>query len=836
MKHMPLSRLCGLGLRQLLRDLRASEVRVLFFALLVAVAASTAIGYFGARLNGAMQLRASEFLGADLVLQGSAPAREQQISAGKALGLRHAQVVEFTSVVGGDNGIQLSSIKAADAAYPLRGQVRSAAAPYAAQETPGGGPAPGEAWVEPRLLAALGLKVGDSIDVGMKTLRMSRVLTYEPDRANNFYSLTPRVMMNLADLPATGVIQPGSRVSYRDLWRGDTPALAQYRQGLEGTLAANQRLLDTRDGNRQIGGALGKAERYLNMASLVAVLLAGVAVALSASRYAARRLDASALLRCLGLSRHQALGLYCLQLAMLGVVAAAAGALLGWLAQLGLFRLLQGLLPNEVPGGGVVPALAGIATGLVALAGFALPPLAALGQVPPLRVLRRDLLPVPPSSWLVYGAALLALGLIMWRLSLDLLLTFALLGGGLVAALLLGGLLLLGLQSLRKALAGAPLAWRLGLGQLLRHPTAAAGQALAFGLILLAMALVALLRAELLDTWQAQLPKDAPNHFALNILPEERDPFAQRLREVNASSAPLYPVTPGRLTQINDKPVQQIVSKDSAGERAVQRDLSLTWAGELPAGNQLVAGTWWQALPSDAEVPGVSVEAQLAGSLNVQLGDLLTFDIGGEQRQARVTSLRSVHWDSFQPNFYMIFQPGTLQGLPTTYLTSFYLAPGHDLDVVALSRAFPAVTILQVDALLDQLRGILAQVTLAVEYVLLFVLAAGLAVLFAGLQATLDERVRQGALLRALGAARPLLVKARRIEFGLLGAASGALAALGCELITLVLYRYAFDLQWSPHPWLLVLPVVGAMLVGGAGVLGTRRALNASPLAVLREG
>jgi len=400
---------------------------------------------------------------------------------------------------------------------------------------------------------------------------------------------------------------------------------------------------------------------------------------------------------------------------------------------------------------------------------------------------------------------------------------------------LLGGLLLLGLRSLRQLLAGAPLTWRLGLGQLLRHPMAAAGQALAFGLILLAMALVALLRAELLDTWQAQLPKDAPNHFALNILPDDREPFAQRLHQVNATSAPLYPVTPGRLVQINEQPVQQIVSKDSAGERAVQRDLSLTWAAELPEGNALTAGSWWQALPADNEIPGVSVEAELASSLKLHMGDLLTFDIGGQQRQARVSSLRSVHWDSFQPNFYMIFQPGTLQGLPTTYLTSFYLAPGHDLDVVALSRAFPAVTILQVDALLDQLRSILAQVTLAVEYVLLFVLAAGLAVLFAGLQATLDERIRQGALLRALGAARPLLVKARRIEFGLLGAASGLLAAVGCELITLVLYRYAFDLQWSPHPWLLVLPLIGAALVGGAGVFGTRRALNARPLAVLRD-
>jgi putative ABC transport system permease protein len=834
MTRLPFLRLCALALRQLWRDARASEVRVLFFALLVAVAASTAIGYFGARLNGAMQLRASEFLGADLVLQGSSPARQEQIDAGTALGLRHARVVEFTSVVGGDSGIQLSSIKAADTAYPLRGKLRSAAVPYA-QEAPGGGPAAGEVWVEPRLLAALGLSIGDSIDVGMKRLRMTRVLTYEPDRANNFYSLTPRVLMNLDDLQSTGVIQPGSRVSYRELWRGEPQTLSQYRQAIDKDLAANQRLLDTRDGNRQIGGALGKAERYLNMASLVAVLLAGVAVALSASRYAARRLDASALLRCLGLSRRQALGLYCVQLATLGLVAAVVGALVGWLAQLGLFRLLHGLMPSVIPPGGITPALAGIGTGLVALAGFALPPLAALGRVPPLRVLRRDLLPVPPSSWLVYGAALFALGLIMWRLSLDLLLTFALLGGGLIAALLLGGLLLLGLRSLRRLLAGAPLTWRLGLGQLLRHPLAAAGQALAFGLILLAMGLVALLRAELLDTWQAQLPKDAPNHFALNILPDERDAFIQHLREVNATSAPLYPVIPGRLTHINDEPVRQLVSKESTGERAVQRDLSLTWAAELPQGNALTSGDWWQPTPASDGIPGVSVEAELAASLHLKLGDLLNFDIGGQQRQARVSSLRSVHWDSFQPNFYMIFQPGTLQGLPTTYLTSFYLAAGHDQEVVALSRAFPAATILQVDALLEQLRSILAQVTLAVEYVLLFVLAAGLAVLFAGLQATLDERIHQGALLRALGAPRPLLVRTRRIEFGLLGAASGVLAALGCELISWALYRYAFDLPWSPHPWLLALPLVGALLVAGAGVFGTRRALNASPLAVLRD-
>ncbi len=832
MKRVPISRLASLALRQLLRDARAGELRVLFFALLIAVAASTAIGFFGARLNDAMLLRATEFLGADLVLRGSAPATEEQIEAGKRLQLDHARVVEFSSVIATDDDLQLASVKAADSLYPLRGELRSAAAPYQPEQITAG-PQPGEAWAEARLFAALELQIGDLIEVGNKPLKLSRVLTYEPDRVGDFYSLTPRVLMHLDDLQATGVVQPGSRVSYRELWRGPAAQLQAYQEAVEADIQAHQRIETAKDGNRQIGGALGRAERYLNLASLAAVLLAGVAVALSATRFASRRFDASALLRCLGLSRREALMLYTLQLAYLGALASVVGALLGWSAQHGLFFLLRDLLVNEIPPATLWPALAGIATGLVALVGFALPPLAALGRVPPLRVLRRDMLPVPPSSWLVYGAAIVALGLIMWRLSLDLKITLALLGGGLVATLVLGGLLLLSLQGLRRLLSGASLPWRLGLGQLLRHPLAAAGQSLAFGLILLAMALIALLRGELLDTWQEQLPADAPNHFVLNVLPEDSAAFGERIAILSDHSAPLYPVVPGRLVAINGEPVRQIVSKESQGERAIRRDLSLTWAQELPADNRLTAGQWWSDEPG--ELPGVSVEAELAQSLVVKIGDRLSFTVGGITRDVSVTSLREVNWDSFQPNFYMIFEPDTLQDVPATYMTSFHLPAGKDRELVQLARDFPSATILQVEALLGQLRSILAQVSLAVEYVLMFVLAAGLAVLFAGLQATLDERIRQGALLRALGAERKLLLKARRAEFGVLGAASGLLAALGCELVSALLYHFVFDLRWQPHPWLLVLPVIGALLVGGAGVIGTRRALNASPLSVLRE-
>ncbi len=825
--------LAALALRQLMREARAGELQVLFMALLVAVASSTAIGYFGARLNGAMQLRASEFLGADLVLSGSSPAAAEQRDAGLQLGLDNAQLVEFSTVAATDRHLQLISVKAASAQYPLRGAVRSAAQPFAT-ETAGGIPAPGEMWVEARLLSALDLSVGDHLEIGELPLRITRVLTYEPDRANDFYSLTPHALINLDDLAATGVVQPGSRVRFRELWRGSPVALQNYRDAVQPRLEPHQRIETVRDNNRQLGNAITRAERYLNLASLAAILLAGVAVALSATRFASRRFDASALLRCLGLSRRQTLVLFGLQLTILGLLASLAGALLGWLAQQGLFYLLRDLLVQQVPTVGPGPALIGMATGLVALAGFALPPLAALGRVPPLRVLRRDLLPVAPSTWFVYLLASLALGAIMWRMSLDLRLTAALMAGGISLIVVLGGALLLGLSRLRKAFRHASLPWRLGLGQLLRNPVAAAGQSLAFGLILLAMALVLLLRSELLDNWQAALPAQAPNQFVLNVLPDQRDAFQERVTALSGQPVALYPIVMGRLVEVNDEPVRQRVSKESQGDRATRRDLSLTWSAALPAENRIVSGQWWDAL-APAELPGVSVDSQLAENLGIGVGDRLTFSVGAITRQARVTSLRKVDWNSFQPNFFIIFQPGTLSDLPTTYMTSFHLPPGREGELIRLAREFPSATLLQVDALIAQIRSIIEQVSLAVEYVLLFVLAAGMAVLFAGLQATLDERLRQGAVLRALGARRGLLNRARLTEFSVLGATAGLLAAIGCEVVSGLLYRFVFSLPWQPHPWLLLLPVFGALLIGGAGYLGTRRSYTASPLLLFRE-
>ncbi|WP_462383288.1 ABC transporter permease [Pseudomonas sp. Marseille-QA0892] len=831
MNRLRLLGLMRLSLTHAFREARAGEVRVLFMAIVIAVAVSCAIGYFGARLNGAMALRATEFLGADLVLEGSAPATAEQVEAGRARGLDHATAIEFGSVIATDDAIQLASVKAVNEAYPLRGQLRSRASSEGA-ELVGGVPGPGEAWAESRLLAALSIDIGATIDIGARTLRVSRILTDEPDRGRNLYSLNPHVVVNLDDLESTRIVQPGSRVRYRDLWRGAPDQLDAYRLSVDGTLRADQRVEGVREGNRQLGNALQRAERYLNLASLAAVLLAGVAAALSANRYAARRLDSGALLRCMGMSRRQLALFHGVQLLTIGLLASITGAALGWVIQLGLFGLLKGLLPPDLPFGGIAPAIAGMATGLTALAGFALPPLLTLSKVPPIRVLRRDTLPTPAGILAVYGTAFLALGIIMWRLSLDVRLTLGLLAGGAIAALVTGALLLIVLRTIRELLTKAPLHWRLGFGQLLRQPGMAIGQILAFGFIFFSMGLIGLLRGELLDDWQAQLPVDAPNHFALNIMPHERDAFEKEINAISSRAAPLYPMVAGRLIKVKGEPVEGLFEEDSRGERATRRDLNLTWSEALPQDNTITQGEWWQ----EDNGRGVSLEEGLAQGLGVVVGDVLTFDIGGAQYEVEVSSLRSVDWNNFQPNFFVIFRPGSLTDVPVTYLTSFYVPEQEERSIIELARHYPTVSILPVTALLAQLRGILEQVSLAIECVLLFVLAAGMSVLFAALQSTIDDRIRQDGLLRALGAERVLLRRARRSEFVVLGAASGALAALACELASYLLYRHVLELAWAPHPWLAVLPIVAAILITSAGLFGTRRAVRASPLQVLRGG
>lgn len=828
--------LLKLASKQLLRERRTAELRILFFALVIAVASSSTIGHFAERLQGAMQLSAGEFLAADLILAGSEQAAPEQLALADNK-LNSAQTLQFASMLATDQGIQLASVKAVDDHYPLRGTLRSSEQLYA-EEISGGRPQSGEVWLDAELLTSLALELGDSVEIGAASFKVSRIITYEPDRAGNLLSFTPRAMIHISDLPATNILQPGSRVSYRQLWSGDAQAIAELRSALEQSLLPHQRTEGLEDGNQQVSSALERAASYLNLASLAAILLAAVAVALSANRYARERFDQAALLRCFGLSRRHTLWLFCLQLLLLALLASLIGSLIGWFTQFALFELLADLLPEDIPAGSLKPLITGIATSMVMLGGFALPPLISLGRIAPLRVLRRDLLPVAPGTWLLYGSVLLALAALMWQLNLDVRLTSALLLGGGGAAVVLGGGLFFGLKSLRFWLAKRNLAWRLSLGHLLRYPLNSVGQIMAFALILLSMALIILLRSELLDNWQAQLPEHAPNHFAINILPDQQADFSSSLSAISSNVAPLYPVILGRLTQINGQAASELIDPEARVTRTLQRDLNLTWTDQLPKDNLVVAGDWWpsmHALKTDRALYQVSVESDIAKELGVTVGDQLTFHIGGTDYPAQISSLRSVDWNSMQPNFFVIFDPQQMDNVAHTYMTSFYLPDNAEQQRIDLAKTFPSVSVLQVDAVLRQLRDILAQVTLAIELILLFVLAAGVTVLVAGLQSTLTERVKQGALLRALGASRKLLVQSQRNEFALIGACSGVLAWLGCEISSYILYRFAFNLAWQPHPWLIVLPIIGALLITAVGMLGTRQVLSNSPLQILRN-
>ena len=822
-----------LSMRLLMRDWRAGELRILAAAVVIAVGSVTAIGFFSDRINRAMANQSAELVGADLRLVSPQPLPSNWLHTAATDGLRQTQTLSFASVVVHGDALQLANVLAVDAEYPLRGTVRTAPALFASDAATRGIPAMGTAWVEPRVLQALGIAVGASIGVGDAQFTVTRVLTYESGRAGGPFSFAPRVLIAQADVARTGVVQPGSRVTYSALFVGIEADLTRFKTWLTPRLEPNHQLLDVRDDKSNIGRALERAERYLGLTSLLAVILAGVAIAMGAQRYSERHFDMSALLRCHGATQRDILALYLPQMLVLGLVSSALGCALGWFMQAAIFNVLRDLMPAVVPASGIAPVLFGFLTGLITLAGFALPPVLRLKQVPPLRVLRRELVPLPPAAWAVYGGATAAVFLLMWRYTGNVTLTLGVLAGGVAAvialAVLAGALLTLS----RRLPQRVGVAWRFGLNNLLRRMRTSIGQILAFGLALMAMAVIVLLRTDLLSTWQMQLKPDTPNYFAFNILPQDVPGTQRFFTEHDVQASAIYPMVRGRLTAINAAPVTQAVTKEESDNDALRRELNLTWTETVPPDNALVRGAWWSGKPANNSV---SVEQRLAEKLGIKIGDELTFMIAGEPLSAQVVSIRSVQWDSFHPNFYMIFPPGLLDHYPATYLTSFFLPPDRQALLTEMLRAFPTVTVLDMEQVLSQVRSIFVQVTSAIELVLLFVLAAGFAVMYAALAASLDERFHEGALLRTLGATRQQLRAAHLAEFMLIGVLAGILAAIGTELIVYLLYTRAFDLEYRfKWPVWVAAPVVGGVLIGLAGYLGTRRVVEHSPLAVLRE-
>ncbi|MGR8999314.1 MAG: ABC transporter permease, partial [Gammaproteobacteria bacterium] len=633
-------------------------------------------------------------------------------------------------------------------------------------------------------------------------------------------------------LQATGIVQPGSHIHYFFQFTGEANTLNEFKHWLKPQLNPSQRIMDIHEDRPELGSALERAERYLGLSSIVVILISGVAIAMATNRYTERHFNATALLRCLGLKQNEILWLYSSQFIVIGIVASAIGCLFGWFAQEALFHLLRGLLPQHVASPGLLAVFFGFIIGMAVLLGFALPPLLRLKGVSPLRVLRRELEPLPSSAWLIYGLSISIIGILIWKYTEDIKMTATLLGVGLITLLALG-LLVYGLLNLtRSVLPSISLTWRFGLQGLLINSRTSVSQILAFSITLVAMVLSFTVRTDLIDNWQKQLPANAPNHFALNIFPGQKVAFRHELQQQHINGSKFYPVVKGRLVEINNTSVQQIVSKDSQGENATHRELSLTWTKELPEENKIVAGNWWNNQQSGL----VSVEQKLADSLKIKLGDHLTFTVGSQQINATVASIRDLRWDTMKPNFYMIFSPGTLDAYPSTFITSFYLSGSQKNFLNTLVKKFPGTTILEVDLILQQFKTLLTQLTQAINYLLYFALMAGFTVLFAAVYATLDTRIYEGALMRTLGANRSLLRKTHIIEFSVLGLISGLLAVVISEIMVYALYTRVMNMEYRPSRYLwAVIPFTAALFVGMAGCWGVRHVLNKSPLQVLRE-
>ncbi|AGA90345.1 putative ABC-type transport system involved in lysophospholipase L1 biosynthesis, permease component [Thioflavicoccus mobilis 8321] len=820
-------------LRLLRRDWRSGELSLLAAAVVLTVAAITAVGFFTDRVEGAMARQGSELIAADLVIESSAPPAAEFDEKAAALGLAKARTLEFSSIVTTTDAPRLVQVKAVDPDYPLHGQLRTRATATAPIEAADEGPAPGTAWVEPRLLYLLDAAPGDRLRLGEAEFTINRLIAYEPDRADNLFEVAPRVMISTEDIPATGLVTPMSRIDYRLLLAGDQDALAEFRTWAESRLPMNADFIDAREARPAFEDSIARASNFLHLAALATLLVAGAALALASRRMVERQTDAVAVMRCLGAPRHLLTRIFILRLAGFGLIAGIAGSLLGFLAQFGLAALLGSLFNTDLPMPSLRPIAVGIGTGLVALLGFALPPLLQLARVPPLHVLRRDLGAPRLSAALALMTAAAAFALLVFWQAGDPQLAWKLLVG--VAATLAALALLVAVMvRLGRVLSHrARGVWRLGLAALTRRPRAALLQITGFGLAILALLLLAVVRVDLMNAWQQSLPEGAPNRFLVNIQPDDVPALRAFLAEHQIDDSGLFPIIRGRLTAIDGRPVDPDAYEDGRARRLAAHEFNLTYADRPQSDNRIVAGRWWQG--EDAP-PQLSVESGLAETLGIKLGDELSFWVSGREVSAPVTSLREVRWDSFNANFFVIVSPSLLGDEATTYLTSIYLAPAQERLIPELVRRFPSVTLFDVVAILDQVRRVIERAAWAVEYVFLFTLAAGLLVMYAGIQASVAERRAEHGVLRTLGAGRRKLLAGLAVEFTLAGVLAGLVAALAAEVTGFVMARQVFDLAFTVNPWLWAGGVLGSGLaIGLAGTLAAYPFLVHPPLPALRE-
>jgi putative ABC transport system permease protein len=822
------------AVRNLWRDLKSGELSVLLLALSVAVLSLTAVGFFTSRISQGVRAQAAEVLAADLRLESPRPIEAQFYAEARKRGLKSAQLVDFpTAIFNGDLN-QLAALNAVTAEYPLRGHVRIADTPFGVARITDRVPNVGDVWLDARILAQLKLSLGDVLRIGAARFKVTAVLDYRPDQGTGFVNLAPAALINYADIAATQLIQPGSRVTYAALFAGPGAAVDEFREYLRSHKSGGERLREVDESSRQLNSAIDRASRFLNLASLASVLLAAVAVAMGARRYAKRHIDTVALMKCMGASQRFVLSISIIELTLLSIAAVGIGALLGYVAQAGLAWLLRDLIRTELPAASLAPLPIALVTVLAMLIGFALPPLLQLKNTPPARVLRKTVAAPPLRLGLAYVFAFGALFAILWTLVRDAELVVDLFAGVLCVGAVLTGAGY-GLVRLTGRLrGGVGVAWRYGLANVSRRGGGSVVQIVAFGLGLMVLLLLAVVRGDLLADWRRSLPNDVPNNFLINIRPDERDSLETFLSEHGLGRPQMYPMVRARMTAIDGVPVDKIKVKAEGGRGFLEREQNLTWAGTLMDDNQLIAGSWWS--PQDYGKPLVSISSEYQDTLHLKLGDKLTFDVAGETLTVEVASIRKIRWDSFRPNFFLVFPPKLLDGAAGTYMTSVYLTQAQRPALADLVRQYPTVSVFDVDAILKQIREIMDRATLAVQYVFLFTLVAGVVVLLAAVQSTRDERRYESAMLRTLGASRGTVLQGVAAEFAALGFLSGTLAAFGATGVGWLLARRLFSLQFEIDPWVWALGLVcGTVLVGLSGTLATRRVVNTPPIVTLRD-
>ncbi|QDZ27469.1 ABC transporter permease [Noviherbaspirillum sp. UKPF54] len=827
------------SLRMTRRDWRAGELRFLLAALVVAVASLSSVGFFVDRMRAGLNRDAHQLLGADLVINADQPVAAAWRAQALRRGLQLAETVAFPSMAMAGQGeqavSQLASVKAVSPGYPLRGQLTLATGTEGADVAARGIPLPGTVWVDENILAALGVKMGAALQLGDAVFRIDGVIALEPDRGASFMNFAPRVMLRLSDLPATNLIQNGSRVTYRLLVAGDAAQVAYLRrwlgQEIERANVKGVRLETLESGRPEMQATLDRAEQFLSLVGLLSAMLAAVAVAMAARRFMLRHLDACAMLRCLGMTQNQVTSLYLIEFGAVGLAGGALGVALGFGAHFALLEWLGPLVSRQLPPATFMPALQGLAAGMLLLIGFAIPPILQLRGVPHNRVIRREQDAPQAMTLATYVLGLSAfVGLLLWQSGaprLGLLTAGGFLGGFAVFAAV-GWLGVKSLRALRSRIAHP--AWRFAVTALQRRTGATVVQIVALSLGLMALLLLTVIRGDLLAAWRQSTPPDAPNRFVINIQPDQKDEIARRLEQAGIAHPLLYPMIRGRLIQVNDTPITGQTYVEERARRLVDREFNLSTMRELPPQNEIVAGRWFEGRGAQA-----SVEEGLAKTLNLKLGDRLRFDIAGQAVEASVTSLRKLEWGSMRVNFFVILNPELMRGMPQTWITAFHLAPSKSALVHSLTRDFPNLTVIDVGSVIRQLQAVLDQVIAAVEFLFLFTLASGVLVLYAALAGSQDERIREAALLRALGATRRQLSQAQWIEFALVGSLAGLLAATGAAVAGWVLAHYVFNFEWrfSPAVWLSGL-AIGSICAFIGGWAGLRKVLRQPPLQSLR--